>query len=58
MQENPTHIVTMSFVMVPVFVFVTVIMIMVIITWAVFRRLHPMVVVVVMVMFQSARVAW
>lgn len=50
MQENATHVVAVSFVVVPVFMFVTVIMIMTMIAWAVFRRLHPMVVVVVMVM--------
>lgn len=48
MQENATHVVTVSFVMVPVFMFVTVIVIM--ITRTVFRRFHPVVVVVVMVM--------
>lgn len=49
-QENATHIVTVSFVMVRVFMFVTVIVIMIMITRAVFRRFHPVVVVVVMVM--------
>jgi predicted RND superfamily exporter protein len=50
MQENATHVITVSFVMVPVFMFVTMIVIMIVIARAVFQRFHPMVVVVVMVM--------
>lgn len=46
MQENATHVVTVSFVVVPVFMFVAVIMI----ARAVFRRFHPVVVVMMMVM--------
>jgi hypothetical protein len=49
-QENATHVITVSFVMVPVFMFVTVIVIMIMIARVVLRRFHPMVVVVVMVM--------
>lgn len=50
MQENATHVVTVSFVVVPVFMCVAVIMIMIMIARAVFRRLHPVVVVMMMVM--------
>ena len=52
LQENATHIVTVSFVVVPMFVFVLVRVIM--IARAVSKRLHSMVVVVVVIMLQSA----
>jgi len=53
MQENATHIVTMSFVVVSMVMVIT----MSIIWRAVSRSLHPMVIVMMMVMLQSARIA-
>lgn len=52
-QKDAMHIVTMPFVVVPMIVITTVS----VVGWAVARRLHPMVVVVVMVMLQRARIA-